>query len=332
MTRQQGRTELPQEQSDALRRAVRLEWITIGFLAVTVTAVFLVMGNSQAMRAAWIEDMLSFIPPLAFLLAVRLVARPPGTRYPYGYHRSIGVAHLVAAVALTVMGSFLIYESATGLMKGEHPPIGTVEMFGSQIWLGWLMMAVMAVTTIPPVIVGRIKIRLARQLHNKVLYADADMNKADWMTAVGSIVGVAGIGLGFWWADAAAALFIALSILRDGLRNMRGAVTDLVDTAATTFDEAEPHPLAEEVTGYLHGLPWVEAAGVRMRDQGQVFHVEAFVVPVKGTPLSLSRLAEAREGCAGIDWKLADTVVVPVQNLPEELGGRSGVHQSGSEE
>ncbi|WAP51601.1 cation diffusion facilitator family transporter [Arthrobacter sp. ATA002] len=332
MSVQQGRTELPRRQSEALHRAVRLEWITIAFLAVTVTAVFLVMGNSQAMRAAWIEDLLSFIPPLAFLLAVRLVARPPSARYPYGYHRSIGVAHLVAAVALTAMGSFLIYESVTGLLKGEHPPIGSVEIGGTHIWLGWLMMAVMAVTTIPPVIVGRIKIRLARQLHNKVLYADADMNKADWMTAVGSIVGVAGIGLGFWWADSAAALFIAAGILRDGLRNMRGAVTDLVDTTATTFDDADPHPLAGEIGDYLRRLPWVESAGVRIRDQGQVFHVEAFVVPVSGTVLSLSKLADARAGCAGIDWKLADTVVIPVETLPEEVGGRSGVHQSGGEE
>lgn len=332
MSTWQGRTELPERQSAALGRAVRLEWITLGFLVVTVTAVFLVMGNSQAMRAAWVEDLLSFIPPLAFLLAVRLVARPPSNNYPYGYHRSIGVAHLVAAVALTAMGSFLIYESATSLFKREHPPIGTVEIFGTSIWLGWLMMVVMAVTTIPPVIVGRIKIRLARELHNKVLYADADMNKADWMTAIGSIVGVAGIGLGFWWADAAAALFIALSILRDGLRNMRGAITDLMDTAATTFDEEGPHPLAGEVRQYLRSLPWVDDAGIRMRDQGQVFHVEAFVVPASGADLSLDLLAEARSGCAGLDWKLRDTVLIPVSALPDETGGHSGVQQSGREE
>ena len=332
MSTWQGRTELPERQSAALRRAVRLEWITIGFLAVTVTAVFLVMGNSQAMRAAWIEDMLSFIPPLAFLLAVRLVARPPNTNYPYGYHRSIGVAHLVAAVALTTMGSFLIFESASALFKGEHPPIGTVEILGTSIWLGWLMMAVMALTSIPPVIVGRIKIRLARELHNKVLYADADMNKADWMTAAGSIVGVAGIGLGFWWADAAAALFIALSILRDGLRNMRGAITDLVDTRATTFDEEGPHPLALEVQKYLTGLAWVADAGVRMRDQGQVFHVEAFVVPSPGAELSLQDLDNARRECAGLDWKLRDTVIIPVDTLPDEVGGHHGVQQSGTEE
>src|SRR5690606_27426747 len=50
-----GRAELPEKQRSVLHRAIRLEWITIAFLAVTVTLVFLVLGNSQAMKAAWIE-------------------------------------------------------------------------------------------------------------------------------------------------------------------------------------------------------------------------------------------------------------------------------------
>ena len=330
MTARFGRTELPEEQAATLRRAVRLEWLTVAVLALTVTLVFLVMGSSQAMRAAGIEDLLSIVPPIAFLIAVRVVARQPNQRYPYGYHRSIGVAHLVAAVALAGMGTFLLYESATGLLRGERPPIGTVTLFGTSFWLGWLMIAVMAVTGIPPVLLGRAKMKLARQLHNKVLYADADMNKADWMTSAGTIVGVAGIGVGLWWADAAAAAFIAFGILRDGTRNMRAAVTDLVDTSATTFDDRRPHPDGAAVESYLRGLPWVADVGIRIRDQGQVFHVEAFVVPVAGE-LSLGRLNAARAGCMELDWKLRDTVLIPVQSLPAEVGGRGGEPQGGSE-
>lgn len=326
-----GRTELTEDQVRTLRQAVRLEWLTIAVLAVTVTLVFAVMGSSQAMKAAGIEDLLSFFPPLVFLLAVRIVARPPNQRYPYGYHRSIGIAHLVAAVALTAMGAFLIVDSGSGLLRGEHPPIGSVHLFGQTFWLGWLMIAVMAVTGIPPVFLGKAKMKLARQLHNKVLYADADMNKADWMTSAGTIVGVLGIGLGFWWADAAAALFIAGSILRDGFANMRGAVTDLMDTRATTFDGRDPHPLEAELRNYLRGLPWVADAGTRFRDEGQVFHVEAFVVPHSGTELTLDRLNAARAGCVDLDWKLRDTVVIPVDVLPDEVGGTSGVHQSDQE-
>src|SRR5690625_6182747 len=79
---------------------------------------------------------------------------------------------------------------------------------------------------------------LAKELHDRVLYADADMNKADWMTAVGGIVGILGIGLGLWWADSVAALFISGSILYDGLRNMRSAVRALIDRKSTRLNSS----------------------------------------------------------------------------------------------
>lgn len=323
-----GRTELPERQQQALKRAIRIEWFTLLFLAVAITLVFLVMGSSQAMKAAWIEDLLSLAPPIAFLLAVRLVNKTPTRKYPYGYHRSVGVAHLVAGVALFTMGAFLIYDSASGLILAEHPPIGTVVIFGQQLWLGWLMMLVMALTIPLPIYFGRVKMKLAEELHDKVLYADADMNKADWMTAAGSIIGVAGIGLGLWWADAAAALFIAASILWDGVKNMKAAITDLMDTRATTFDDDEPHPDAAEIDDYLRGLPWVAEAGSRVRDQGHVFHVESFVVPRHGMQPTVQQLLDAREGCIDLDWKIQDIVVVPIDELPEEVGGPSASHQS----
>lgn len=321
MSRRFGGTELPPEQEQHVQRAVRIQWLTIGFLAVAITAVFLVMGNSQAMKAAWIEDMLSLAPPIAFLIAARVTNRPPNPKYPYGHHRSVGVAHLVAGVALLAMGAFLFFDSASGLIAQEHPPIGTVVLFGEPVWLSWLMMGVMALTIPLPIYLGRVKMKLAKELHDKVLYADADMNKADWMTATGSIVGVAGIGLGLWWADAAAALFIASSILWDGVKNMRGAITDLVDTRATTFDEKRPHPVHNEVLRYLHGLRWVDEVGLRVRDQGHVFHVEAFIVPRHGRVPSLKSLLRARDGCLALDWKAGDVVLTLVDDIPAELSG-----------
>src|SRR5215218_2723729 len=130
-----GHTQLPAEQQEALSKAKKLEWVTIGFLVISTTMVFLVLGNSQAMKAAWIEDLLSVLPPIAFLLAVRLIRRPPTKKHPYGYHRSVGIAHLVAAMALVAMGAFLIVDSGAGLFSAEHPTIGGIELFGQTIWL-----------------------------------------------------------------------------------------------------------------------------------------------------------------------------------------------------
>ncbi len=322
-----GRTELPERQAEVLRASIRIEWATLVFLVITIALVYLVLGNSQAMKAAWIEDMLSLAPPLAFLIAVRIVNRRPTMRNPYGFHRSVGVAHLVAGVALFTMGAYLIVDSAAGLIAGEHPPIGSVELFGNVVWLGWLMMGVMALTIPLPIYFGRRKMALAKELHDKVLYADADMNKADWQTAAGSIVGVAGIGLGLWWLDGAAAIFIAASITWDGVKNVRAAITDLMDSRATTFDDGKPHPLGRQVTDRLRSLRWVEDAGVRMRDQGHVFHAEAFVVPRRGK-VSLDDLTAARDALIALDWKLQDVVVIPVDELPEEVGGSRSGRQS----
>ena len=313
-----GPTILPPKQQETLRRAVRLEWITLGFLVGAVILVGLVLGNSQAMKAAWIEDLLSLVPPIAFLVAVRIVRRAPRPSWPYGYFRSIGVGHLVAAVALSTMGTFLIIDSALVLITAEHPTIGTVQLFGQVFWLGWLMIGAMVVTGVPPVILGHLKMKLADDLHDKVLYADADMNKADWMTAAGSIVGVTGIGLGLWWLDAVAALFIAVTILGDGIKNMKASVTDLMDARAATFDDAKPHPVIDKLNDYLRGLDWVAEAGARVRDEGHVFHAEAFVVP-RSSELDLATVEAARAGSVDLDWRLHDVVIVPVSELPQEI-------------
>ena len=313
-----GNTELPPDARDAARKAKRLAWLTIAFLVTAVTLVYLVMGSSQAMKAAWAEDLLSFIPPIAFLVAMRVTGRVPSEQHPYGYHRSVGIGHLVAATALLTMGAFLVFDSVSGLLAGEHPPVGLIVVLGHEVWSGWLMVVVLAYTCVPAVLLGRAKMPLAETLHDRVLHADADMNKADWMTGVGGIVGVLGIGVGLWWADAAAALFISASILRDGVTNLRVAVTALMDARATTLDGSAPHPLDERIDDALRGLPWVREAGSRVRDQGHVFHVESFVVARGGMPTA-EQLQEAWDAVTGLDWKVEDLVVVPVDELPEEL-------------
>jgi cation diffusion facilitator family transporter len=313
-----GRADLPEEQRVALKKAVFWEWFTIGYTLCTITLVAFVVGNSQAMRTAWIEDMLSLIPQVAFLIALIFVRRRPDKKHPYGLHRTMGIGHLVAGVALLVVGLNLAFEAVSGLFAAEHPTIGTVQLFGQTIWLGWLMVGVMLLIVIGPVFIyGPAKSRLAPVLHNKLLYTDADMAKADWQTNAASIVGVLGIGVGLWWLDGVAALFISLGIIFDGFRNTKSAVVGLMDQRAMTYDDKEPHPLASQIVELLRGMPWVADAAVRMRDQGQVFHVEAFVVP-RRRRVTLKHINQASEQIAALDWKVQDIVVIPSDRLPDE--------------
>ncbi len=307
--------ELAGHNGPAMRRARRLQVLGLVYLISCVVVVYVVMGSSQAMKVAWMEDLLSLIPPLSFLYASYRCRRPATVEHPYGHHRAVGSAHLAAAVALLVMGLFLIYDSGMGLLKGEHPPIGTVTLFGHTFWAGWLMMGAMVYTGTGPVIFGRLKLPLSEQLHDKVLFADADMNKADWRSASAAILGILGIGLGLWWADGVAALLISTSILKDGWEQVMGAASDLTDAEARTYDDSDVHPVVDDILALTRARPWIARAGCRVRDLGHVFHAEVFVVPLSG--VTVAQCDELAGAVRAADDKLVDVVVSPVAQLPD---------------
>jgi cation diffusion facilitator family transporter len=309
--------ELPPELRQTLRRARRLEWLTIAYLVSAIVFLALVLSNSQAMKTAWIEDMLSLIPPIVFLVATRLNTRPPTNRFPYGFHRTVSIAHLCAALALFTMGAYLLFDALHSLVTVEYPTIGSVELFGQTIWLGWLMLPALAWSAIPAVFLGRAKMPLAEGLHNKVLYADAKMNKADWLTAGAAMVGVVGIGFGLWWADSAAAALISLDISKDGLDNLRRAVADLMDQTPTTIDQDDVDPLRDELVSMLQNLDWVDEAEVRLREEGQVYFGEAFVVPSDTANLA-ENIEDALEQAHDLDWRIHDLAIMPVRRLEGE--------------
>jgi cation diffusion facilitator family transporter len=308
------RFELPEELVPRQRKAVRLEWITIAYLVSAVVLLALTLGQSQAMKAAWIEDLLSLLPPIAFLIASSIRNRDPSAKFPWGFHRSISIAYLFAALALIVLGSLLFFDSAIKLVTAEHPPIGVIQLFGEEIWLGWVMIGALVYSAVPAVFLGRAKRKLADDLHDKVLYADAHMNKADWMTASAAIVGVLGIGVGLWWADAVAAIFISIDIVHDGWKNVRAAVHDLMDARPRRHDAREFHPIVERINEELRKVDWIEEGAVRLREEGHVFTGEVLVVP-KADDHLLDRLEELAEHLLSLEWKVYDIVVVPVREI-----------------
>jgi cation diffusion facilitator family transporter len=307
--------ELPPDQHRALTRAVRIEWFAIVYLITAVFLLYLTLGSSQAMKAAWVEDILGILPPAAFLVAARVRRRQPNQKFPYGYHRATSIAYLCASVALLALGAFILYDSVSKLVTFEHPPIDLVKPFGdTPIWLGWLMLGALAYSTIPQVILGRLKQPLAEELHDKVLYADAEMNRADWMTGVAAMAGVVGIGFGLWWSDAVAASLISFDIVRDGLGNLRVAVHDLMDREPTVVDHSEADPLPHRLETELRAMSWVKDAEVRLREEGHVFFGEAFVVPTGDDDL-VARLARANRQLLELDWRLHELVITPVPEI-----------------
>lgn len=307
---------MPEEQKKALHRARWLEGIWIVVLATIVTAIYFAVGNSQAMKTAWIEDMLSFVPPVAFLVGSWIEGWKPNRRFPLGYIRVTSIAYLISAVALGGVGIFLIVDSSMALIKQEHPTIGSVELFGTTIWFGWVMIAALAYSVVLPVIFGRLKIKPAEMLHDKTLYADALMNKADWMTGLAGMVGILGIGMGWWWADAVAAIIIALDVLHDGYKHTGAAIRDLSDEMPRTIDDQEFDPLISKVQETFDALPWVYESRLRLREEGR-FLTGAIYVVGRESSVSAEMVEAAEAQLLDLHWRIHDISIMPRRKIEE---------------
>jgi cobalt-zinc-cadmium efflux system protein len=294
------------ELGDEIARARRLEWWTIGWTVSIILVMGAAMGGSQTMKTAWIEDVLTLIPPVVFLIATRFEALGPTARFPLGFQRVNSLAFLIAAVALAGVGATLMIDSVLTLIRAEHTTIGGVRLFGRDVWLGWIMVVAQIYSIIPPLILGRLKLPLAHRLRDKVLFTDAETQKANWRTGLAGIFGVLGIGLGWWWADAVSAAIIAVGILLDGIRALRSATAELVDGAPRALENCEIAEDARQLQAALEAR--FAGAEVRLRETGRVIRAQIKGVPAPGDPIDPRAFWPGPPDTA---WRLAHLAFVP---------------------
>ena len=305
--------ELPRSLQKVLKEAKVLEWTTVIYLLTVVVVMYLTLGSSQAMKSAWLEDVLSLVPSVAFLISTKINSKSPTKEFPYGFHRVFSISFLAGAVALLGMGLFLVWDSSMSLIMAEHPTIGSKVFFGRQVWMGWVMMIALVYSAVPAMILGFKKLPKAEKLHNKLLHTDATAQKADYMTALAAILGIAGVGYGLWWADSAAALFISFSVLKDGVTRVKIAALDLMDRYPKNVQDKNDS-LIKEIAENVNSWPWVREAAVRFREAGQVYFGEIAVVPNR--PIELDDLEAGYNTLRNIQWKIHDFTISPVEELP----------------
>ena len=307
----------PQQQGDARRRMIRLCQLSCILLLSGAAALFMTVGSSQAMKTAWITDLLTILPPLSLLVALRYELRAPTKRFPYGYMRSTSIAYLVTAGTLSLMGLFLFVDSGLKLVRREHPAIGSMVLFGSEFWAGWAMVAALTYSMCIGIMLGRLKEPVATTLHSKALSADAKSNSAEWMSEGAAIIGLLLVAFGAWWGDAGAALFISFEVIRDGWFSVRLVIGDLMDESPTTREGDELESLPLRLRRAAEEIEWVKQAAVRLREHGHAVTGEVFLVPRDHVDGVVDRLAPAGDRLRQMDWRLHDLVIVLAPDLDQ---------------
>jgi len=127
---------------------------------------------------------------------------------------------------------------------------------------------------------------VAHETTSEALEADALHFSSDLWSSLAVLVGLGGIALGFKWADAVAALVVAILVLFAGWRLARRTIDTLLDTA--------PPGVADQVTKIARRVPGVVAVdAVRVRQVGPDQFVELNLSVSRTMPID--RVASLKE-------------------------------------
>jgi divalent metal cation (Fe/Co/Zn/Cd) transporter len=190
--------------AEALSAAIGLSFLTIGWNIVggVVAVTSAVIYSSLSLAAFGLSMLIDTTASGALVWRFKLEIRDPeaADRVERRAEVAIGIAMVAAAL-------YLVLLSAHALWRGSHPEtslLGIVVSLASLAFLPWL---------------ARSKWRVAIELQSNALRGDSLLTAASAALAALTLAAlVANSALGWWWADAVAALAIAAALVFEATR------------------------------------------------------------------------------------------------------------------
>jgi cation diffusion facilitator family transporter len=201
--------------------------------------------------------------------AVRISGKPADAEHQYGHGKIESVTALVETALLFLLTAIVVFEAVQRLIGAHaaHAVDATIAAFA--IIVGSIVIDFFRARTLK---------RVAAAFGSEALEADALHFRSDMWSSIAVLIGLFGVALGHAWADAAAAIVVAVFICIAGYRLGRRTIDTLTDTA--------PAGVSEKVAAIAHQVPGVVAVErVRVRPAGAVLFVELTVSISRTLPL-----------------------------------------------
>jgi cation diffusion facilitator family transporter len=179
------------------------------------------IGNAYVLIADGMESALDIAGSLVIWGGLKFAARPPDKTHPYGHGKAEPVAAAVVAFGVLAAAGGLAIESVREIRVPHHGP--------APFTLGILIVVIVVKE-----VLFRYANRIGRDAESTAVQTDAWHHRSDALTSAAAFVGisVALIGGSRWQsADDWAALFACAVIAANGLRLLRPALYEIMDTA-----------------------------------------------------------------------------------------------------
>src|SRR5207302_7620012 len=200
--------------------------------------------------------------------AIRISGKPADAENHYGHGKVESVAAFAETGLLFVLSAVVIFEAARRLAAGDA---GSVQATRAAF-------VVVALSIVVDFFRARLLYRVAGQTSSEALEADALHFGSDMWSSVAVLIGLGAVALGYAWADAAAAVLVALFICIAGWRLGRRTIDTLTDTA--------PVGVGERISAAVRRIPGVVALEqLRIRSAGPVLFADLGVAVSRTLPL-----------------------------------------------
>ena len=232
--------------------------------------------------------------------AVRISGKPADAEHQYGHGKMESVTALAETALLFVLTAAVVWEAVQRLIDREsHAVEASVAAF-----------VVIAGSIAVDFLRARVLQRVAKATSSEALEADALHFSSDMWSSIAVLCGLGGVKLGYPWADAAAALVVAVFICIAGWRLGRRTINTLTDTAPAGVSDRVA-AIARRVAGV------VSVDQVRARPAGALLFVD-LAVGVSRT-LPLDRVTTIKERLTSAVRSELPTAEVTITTEPRAL-------------
>ncbi|MGD9769982.1 MAG: cation diffusion facilitator family transporter [Pseudolabrys sp.] len=270
-------------------------------LGLTIAkAVVGVMTGSLGILSEAGHSLIDFGATVMTLIAVRISGKPADDEHHYGHGKVEAISALAETALLFLLSAAVIFEAVRRLFfhEGVH-----VE---ATIWA----FAVMIGSVVVDFFRARALSRAAKATGSQALEADALHFSSDLWSSLAVLVGLGGVWLDLPWADAVAAIAVAILICLVGWRLVRRTVDTLTDAA--------PRGVRERVVEIARRMPGVVAVErIRVRSSGEKDFIDLDVAVNRGLPLD--RVSAVKDRLAAAIMKDSPRTEVNVTTEPRAV-------------
>ena len=239
---------------------VALFGMIVNFIFATAKILGGFFGNAYVLIADGIESGMDVAGSFVIWGGLKVAARPPDATHPYGHGKAEPIAAIIVAVGVLAAAIGLAVQSMREIFLPHHAPAPYT-------------LVILIVVVIVKETLFRYVNRIGRDVESTAVQTDAWHHRSDALTSAAAFIGisVALIGGKRWQsADDWAALFACAVIAANGIRLLRPAFYEIMDTA--------PRKIVKSVCSVASSVPGVlEVEKCRARKMGLDFYVDLHV-------------------------------------------------------